>query len=878
MVDDSKMKGSRSARTLPYWFLGFGWVLLSLFLIALVIFLGIRHAKLEFIRSTEALHDRLVQRILSNEVVLAGFSAHFSVGRKIGSREARAYARTMLEQYPHIYQLEAQIKVASSELAAFERRMRAAGYPNYTVRTFNYETDRRWQEIDARPFYYPIYFMEPLTPQTTPVLGLDVFSLSHLQEAIVNVARSGRTVASSPVELIEGGRAYILFAPVDRALVGVSRAAIGKLNYPKIIVSLVVRTQELIAQRERGAADDITLYHSAFDAEDPKGWIYRHPVPHPGILERALLPRFSYTRVLEAPGHSFVLQVDKQLTWSVVSKPLLMTVCGFLVITSLVLGFHVRARQTSEEQRDAATRALAAERDLLNGITDTAVSAIVVFDRDGAVTFANQRAESILGLTRHDGGWRSDSGRACTFIPSEPHPHAHSNPMLRGVLETGKSIFAAQHVLQCLGDSGKLLSINAAPLKDGAGAISHVVCAVEDITERQHAEEQLKQNAIQLREQARQLAEADRRKDDFLAMLGHELRNPLSPIRNAVAWCHRHPDYFHPRARWAKEVIARQVEHLTRLVDDLLDVSRITQGRIELRKAPTKLAEVISRALEIVAPTIDGRNQDLSVSLPEDPVWLHADVIRLAQVVGNLLDNASKCTEVGEKLWLIATGDPEEAVVKVRDSGIGIPEDMLAHIFEPFQRANCPVDRSDGGLGLGLTLVRSLVKLHGGNVSAFSRGPRQGSEFIVRLPVLTEPVSEAAPAVVNRLRPLERASKRILVVDDESDAALSLAMLLETMGHETCTATDGPDALQTVASFRPQVVILDLGLPGMDGYEIARRLRRARSHQSLLLVALTGYGQGENRRRSQEVGIDNYLTKPVDDNALESLIENFAPP
>jgi CheY-like chemotaxis protein/two-component sensor histidine kinase len=313
-------------------------------------------------------------------------------------------------------------------------------------------------------------------------------------------------------------------------------------------------------------------------------------------------------------------------------------------------------------------------------------------------------------------------------------------------------------------------------------------------------------------------------------------------------------------------------------VDDLLDVSRITQGRIELRKAPTKLAEVISRALEIVAPTIDGRNQDLSVSLPEDPVWLHADVIRLAQVVGNLLDNASKCTEVGEKLWLIATGDPEEAVVKVRDSGIGIPEDMLAHIFEPFQRANCPVDRSDGGLGLGLTLVRSLVKLHGGNVSAFSRGPRQGSEFIIRLPVLTEPVSEAAPAVVNRLRPLERASKRILVVDDESDAALSLAMLLETMGHETCTATDGPDALQTVASFRPQVVILDLGLPGMDGYEIARRLRRARSHQSLLLVALTGYGQEENRRRSQEVGIDNYLTKPVDDNALESLIENFAPP
>ena len=871
------MQGSRSVRTLPYWFLGFGWVLLGLLLIVFVILLGIRHAKLDFIRRAEALHDRLVQRVLSNEVVLEGFSAYFSVGKEISFHEVRAYARKMREHYPHIYQLEAQTKVASSDLAAFERRMRAAGYPNYKVRQFNYETDRRWQEVTPQPVHYPIYFMEPVIPEAEPVLGLDVFSLPHLRKAIVKVACTGRTVVSSPVQLIEGGRAYILFAPVDRAPVAATRLAMGKPYYPEVIVSVVLRTQELISERELLSADDIILYHSAFAAQDPEGWIYRHPVPSPSLLERALLPRLSYSQSLAVPGHPFVLHVGKQLTWSVLSKPLMMAVCGFLVFTSVVLAFHIRARRTSEGQRDEATRALAAERDLLNGITETAVSAIVVFDREGSVTFANQRAENILGLTRQENGWRSESGGQCTFIPRGGPPVAQSNPMLRPILDSGKPIFAAQHVLQCPDGSCKLLSINAAPLKDGAGVINNVVCAVEDITERKRAEQQLKHNEIQLRKQARQLAEADRRKDDFLAMLGHELRNPLSPIRNAVAWCQRHPDYLHPRAYWAKEVIARQVEHLAHLVDDLLDVSRITQGRIELRRAPTNLAEVVSRALEIVTPTVDGRKQNLRVCLPERPVWLHADAIRLAQVLGNLLDNASRCTEVGGKLWLTVTRDAEQVAIRVRDNGIGIPEDMLAHIFQPFQRVNCPADTGGGGFGLGLALVRSLVKLHGGNVSAYSSGPRQGSEFTVRLPVLAEPIPQISSAAVSRGRPAKRASKRILVVDDESDAAFSLAMLLETMGHETCTASDGPEALEAVASFQPQVVMLDLGLPGMDGYEIARRLRRAHTHQSLLLVALSGHGQMEHRRRSQAVGIDQYLTKPVDDHALESLIDDFTP-
>lgn len=872
------MEGRRSVRTLPYWLLGFGWILLSLFLIIFVILLGIRHAKLDFIRRTEGLHDRLVQRVLSNEVVLAGFSAYFSVGEKTGFRGVRDYARRMLEQYPRMYQLEAQIRVAPPDLEAFERRMRAAGYADYRVRTFNYETDHRWHQVDARPIYYPIFFMEPLTPKATPVLGLDTFSVPNFQNALASVFRTGRPAASSPFELVEGGRAYVLFAPVASPVEGVARTAIGKPYYPEIIVSLVLRTQQLISQRELTAEDDVILYHAAFGPADPKGWIYRHPVPHTSPLNRMLLPRFTYTRALQTPGHPFVLQVNRQLGWTVVSKPLLMAVCGFLVITSSVLVFYIRARQASEGLRDEAMRALAAERDLLNRITETAVGAIVVFNGDGEVTFANQRAESVLGLTHEEGGWHSNGGQHCVFIPPNGRPNSPSNLMVRAILETGKPIFGVEHVLQCENGSSRFLSINAAPLKDRSGAVGNVVCAVEDITERRRAEEQLKRNEIQLREQARQLSEADRRKNDFLAMLGHELRNPLSPIRNAVAWCQRHRDYFHPSANWAKEVIARQVEYLARLVDDLLDVSRITQGRVELRRAPTTVAEVVSRALETVGPTIDGRRQDLKVALPKEPVWLDADVIRLAQVVGNLLDNASKCTDVGERLWLTVARDGNEAVVRVRDSGIGIPEDLLPRIFEPFQRANCQANNAGGGLGLGLTLVRSLVGMHGGEVRAFSAGPRQGSEFIVRLPVLTDSTSDNTPQAMGHRPATKPVSRRVLVVDDEADAALSLAMLLQAMGHEVCTVADGPDALEAVASFEPQVVILDLGLPTMGGYEIARRLRRTYGRQSLLLVALTGYGQEENRLRSLEAGIDKYLTKPVDDRALESLIDDFTLP
>lgn len=873
------MEGSRSVRTPPYWFLGFGWVLLTLLLVAFVILLGIRQAKLDFIRRTEGLHDRLVQRVLSNEVVLAGFSAYFSVAEKTSFQEVRAYARTMLKQYSWIYQLEAQIRVAPPDLEAFEGRMRAAGYPDYKVRTFGYETDRRWHAVNARPCYYPIYFMEPLIPQATPVLGLDILSVPNFQRALASVFRTGRAAASPPFELVEGGRAYVLFAPVDLPVGGANKSAPGQPRYPGIIVSLVLRTRELIAQRELTAADHIILYHTAFGPQDPRGWVYRHPVAHPSFLGRALLPEFAYTRALHASGHPFVLRVTRQLTWSAVSKPLLVAVCGFLVITSWVLVCYIRARQTSEKSRDEATRALAAERDLLNRITETSVGAIVVFDRDGEVTFANQRAERLLGLTCYGGVWRSDGVRHCVFVPSEGRPKPHNNPMLSAILETGKPIFGAEQVLQCGNGSCRFLSINAAPLKDRGGAVSNVVCAVEDITERRRAEQQLKRNEIQLREQARQLSEADRRKDDFLALLGHELRNPLSPIRNAVAWCQRHRDYFHPGAIWATEVIARQVECLARLVDDLLDVSRITQGRVELRKAPTTLAEVVSRALETVGPTIDGRRQELQVSLPNEPVWLQADAIRLAQVVGNLLDNASKCTEVGEKLWLTVVREGDEAVIRVQDSGIGISEDMLSRIFEPFERANCQANNGETGLGLGLTLVRSLVEMHGGAVRAYSPGPRHGSEFIVRLPVLADAPLENVPRAVSRRQPSPKlASRRVLVVDDEPDARLSLAILLQAMGHEVRTAVDGPGALEAVASFQPQVVILDLELPAMDGYEIARRLRRKRGHQSLLLVALTGYGQHESRRRSLEAGIDKYLTKPVDDRALELLLEDFALP
>jgi signal transduction histidine kinase/DNA-binding response OmpR family regulator len=370
------------------------------------------------------------------------------------------------------------------------------------------------------------------------------------------------------------------------------------------------------------------------------------------------------------------------------------------------------------------------------------------------------------------------------------------------------------------------------------------------------------------------IQEGDRRKSEFLAMLGHELRNPLAPIRSAVEVLRRQ-GLDHPGLRTARDMIDRQVQLMVRLVDDLLDVARITRGKIQLRKEPVEMAAVAARAVETSRPLIDERRHALTVSVPDEPLWVAGDAARLAQVIANLLNNAAKYTEPGGRIELAVGRDGDCAVVRVRDTGVGLPPETLSSVFDLFTQVDRSLDRAQGGLGIGLTLVRRLVELHGGRVEAHSAGAGQGSEFIVTLPCLTDapqPAAEPPPARVEAGGP-----RRVLVVDDNVDGAESLATLLKLLGHEVHVAHDGPAALRATADVRPEVVFLDIGLPGMDGYEVARRLRRPGRNEALL-VALTGYGQDEDRRRSREAGFDHHLVKPVDPAVLEELLAGTAVP
>jgi signal transduction histidine kinase/DNA-binding response OmpR family regulator len=363
----------------------------------------------------------------------------------------------------------------------------------------------------------------------------------------------------------------------------------------------------------------------------------------------------------------------------------------------------------------------------------------------------------------------------------------------------------------------------------------------------------------------KEVENADRQKNEFLSMLAHELRNPLAPIRNALTFLRMSGDND-PDVIWARELIDRQVTHLVRLVDDLLDVSRITRGKIRIELAGVDLAAVVSGAVETSRPLIEAGTHQLEVSLPEEPLWVNADQARLSQVLANLLNNAAKYTPEGGLISISAAREETEARICVRDNGMGIPAEMLARVFDLFTQVDRSLDRSQGGLGIGLTLVQRLVELHGGRVQVASEGPGRGSEFTVRLPLAHAPpqlpTDAPADATVSSLPAAKRL--RILVVDDNVEAADSLARLLRLEGHQVSCAYDGISAIELAEKTRPQVAILDLGLPGIDGFEVARRLRNGLESTDIQLFALSGYGQEEDHRRSSQAGFDKHFNKPLD--------------
>jgi len=382
------------------------------------------------------------------------------------------------------------------------------------------------------------------------------------------------------------------------------------------------------------------------------------------------------------------------------------------------------------------------------------------------------------------------------------------------------------------------------------------------------ARERIARQIEELTRQQSELRLADQRKDQFLAVLAHELRNPLAPIASALEIL-KQSGIDAGMAAKARDVADRQLKHLTRLVDDLLDVSRIMRGKIELRKEKVELAAIVARAVETARPLIDGSRHQLDVSLPEEPVWLEADLVRLAQAVGNLLCNAAKYTEPGGAISLTATCEAGEVVICVRDTGIGIAPEVMPRLFQMFMQVAPGATRSQGGLGIGLTLVKSLIAMHGGTVEARSDGLGKGSEFVVRLPTIKAPLKAEEPLQLSDVGAV--LGRKILVVDDNADAAESLAMLLRLRGHEVQVALGGAEALQMTDDNVPELVFLDIGMPDIDGYEVARRLR-SRFNSEMTLVALTGWGAEQDRRRSREAGFDHHLTKPVELAAVEAVI------
>ena len=543
-------------------------------------------------------------------------------------------------------------------------------------------------------------------------------------------------------------------------------------------------------------------------------------------------------------------------------------VTAALLALLMFCGFIYLVRQNALQRAKTAT-AVQEQREWLRTTLASIGDAVIATDTAARVTFLNDVAQKLTG-------WKEDeaTGRPLETvftIVNEQTRQPVENPATRALRE-GRIVGLANHTLLRSKQGVELpIDDSAAPIRNAEGKIAGVVLVFRDVTTRRQAEKAL-------HDRSEQLAEADRLKNEFLAMLAHELRNPLAPIQNALQLIQFQgldkadsvPEL------WA--IMERQVEALVRLVDDLLDVSRITRGKIGIHKQPVDVNAIISRAVESSRPLIDSRRQTLDVELPNEPMRVDADLTRMTQVVLNLLNNAAKYTPEGGRIWLSVERDDGYAAFRVRDNGVGIRADMLPKVFDLFSQSEQTLDRAEGGLGIGLTLARRLTELHGGTVAAFSDGPGKGSEFVVRIPLLPSqlPISaDRSDGSTIPAKPANAHSKRVLVVDDNLDAANTLSMLLRQWGHEIHMAYDGDEALAAVEAHLPDLVLLDIGLPGKDGYEVAQQIRRKPELAATRLVALTGYGTDDDRRRSKSAGFDEHIVKPVEFERLRELFNSL---
>ena len=518
-------------------------------------------------------------------------------------------------------------------------------------------------------------------------------------------------------------------------------------------------------------------------------------------------------------------------------------------------GFAKVTRDLTERKR--AEEALRSRESQIRALTQSANDAIISADEAGNIVFWNAAATTTFGYTESEA-----LGRPLAMLMPERYREAHQQGLER-LLAGGQAHLLGKTIeLEGLRKDGSEFPIELSLAAWSTDEGRFYTGIVRNIAERKQLE--------RAKAQSEMLADLNRRKDEFLAMLSHELRNPLAPISTAVQLLRLDKD-DDPSLQPAMSILERQVTHLTRLVDDLLEVSRISTGRIRLQPDYIDLRRIAERAVEAVRLLSAQREHEFVVSLPAGPVWLQADAVRIEQVLVNLLVNAVKYTDVGGRIELSLEQDGEQAVVRVKDTGVGIAPDLLPTIFDLFTQAERSLDRSQGGLGVGLTIVRRIVELHGGSVSAFSEGLGRGSEFVVRLP-LAEARTSRPSAAPNDKGPARPGALRLLVVDDNKDAANSIAMLLRAFGYEVKVAYSGASAIETALTFQPHAAFLDIGMPEMDGYEVARHFRQDPQLHRMRLAALTGYGRESDQQHSHEAGFDTHMIKPVEPKAIHEFL------
>jgi len=790
-----------------------------------------------FRREVASARKSIAARLDAYVGVLFATRGLFEADPDVTLDEFRAFADELAvdARYPGIQGLGFSLRLAPEERAGLERRMRAAGHVDFRI----------WPER-PRDELHAIVYLEPLDRRNSAALGFDMFTEPVRREAMARARDTGQAAASGRVTLVQEiderkQAGFLIYLPVYRgrappATVSDRRAALLGFVYSPF------RMDDLLAGIFGREEEHLTV--EVFDGAPEAGTLlHRTPGFDPGReahFERDAAVRFA--------GRRWTLRFRSSPAFEASSsRPLVPVLAALGTLLSAGLSRIAGSRQRAHGELELQARVL-----------ESMGEGVSVANESGVILYTNPAEDRMFG-----------------YEPGELLGR-HVSVQNRYPPEENQRVVA--EVIAELRRSGRWFGEFANVRKDGTpfttvaritaldvGDRQYWVCVQEDITERKRAEEERTQLLERERAARAEAEAANRAKDEFLAMLGHELRNPLAPIVTALRMLRLRGE---PPGREI-EVIERQVDHVVRLVDDLLDVSRITRGRLQLDRAHVSLAAVASKGVEIASPLLEERSHRLSLDVAAG-LLVDGDEVRLAQVVANLVTNAAKYTPPGGRIDVRGWREDGAVVLSVRDDGAGIAPEALEHVFDPFMQGPRTLDRAQGGLGIGLTLVRSLVEAHGGAVSASSEGLGKGSEFVVRLPAVNEPACRAEAVRPARRRRRTARPQRVLVVDDNHDAADALADLLRALGHEAAVAYDGPQAIEAADRFEPDVAVLDIGLPVMDGYELAKRLRQGRP---VRLVAVTGYGQAHDRDVARAAGFECHFVKPVEPDALFAAIE-----